>query len=72
MYDKLHQILTLFEPKKQEDSIFINFKVPNKDLDVDDYFDDGKRRIDFILVWKKGKICLEALNVGVTVITQDP
>ena len=41
-------------------------------MDPDDYFDDGIRRIDFILVWKKGKVCLEAFNVGVTVITEDP
>ena len=54
---------------EQEDSIFINFKVPNKDLDPDDYFDDGIRRIDFILVWKKGKIFLGAMSVGVTIIT---
>ena len=54
---------------QQEDSIFINFKVPNKDMDADDYFDDGIRRIDFILVWKKGKIFPGAMSVGVTIIT---
>ena len=57
-----------FEPKQQEDSIFINFKVPNKDMDPDDYFDDGIRRIDFILVWKKGKTFPGAMSVGVTII----
>lgn len=41
---------------QQEDSIFINFKVPNNDIDADDYFDDGIRRIDFILVWKKEEL----------------
>jgi len=38
-------------------------------MDADDYFDDGIRRIDFILVWKKGKIFPGAMSVGVTIIT---
>lgn len=37
-------------------------------MDPDDYFDDGIRRIDFILVWKKGKTFPGAMSVGVTII----
>ena len=34
-------------------------------MDVDDYFDDGIRRIDFILVWKKGKMYPGVMSVRV-------
>ena len=39
-------------------------------MDADDYFDDGIRRIDFILVWKKGKI-FPGMSVVAKVKTKD-
>ena len=51
-----------------KESKCIAIKIPEikpEDINPDDYFDDLERRIDFILVWKKGKYFnLSVSNVG--------